>query len=62
MSKSRDLEQAFQRLIEKYYEFIDESIMNGMERTEIESIIQQIDRLHNKLNKFMNIVGRKFST
>ena len=62
MSKSRDLEQSFHRLIEKYNEFIDESIMNGMERAEIESIIQQIDRLHDKLNKFMNIVGRKFST
>jgi methanogenic corrinoid protein MtbC1 len=61
MSKSRDLEQSFQRLVEKYNEFIEESTMDGMERTEIESVIQQIDRLHNKLNKFMNIVGRKFS-
>ena len=61
MSKSRDLEQSFQRLLAKYNEFIDESTMDGMERTEIESIIQQIDRLHDKLNKFMNIVRRKFS-
>lgn len=61
MSKSRDLVQAFQRLTEKYREFLDESTMDKMERIEIESVIQQVNRLHDKLNKHMNIVGRKFS-
>ncbi|MHA1155069.1 MAG: hypothetical protein ACTSQK_03090 [Candidatus Heimdallarchaeota archaeon] len=61
MSKSRDLVQAFQRLTEKYREFSDESTMDKMERIEIESVIQQVNRLHDKLNKHMNIVGRKFS-
>lgn len=61
MSKSRDLVQAFQKLIKKYNEFLNESTMDEMERNEIEAIIQQIDRLHDKLNKHMNIIGRKFS-
>ncbi len=61
MSKSKDLEQAFQRLIKKYHEFLNETIMDEMERIEIEAVIQQINRLHDKLNKHMNIVGRKFS-
>lgn len=61
MGKSRDLVQAFQRLLEKYHEFLKESTMDGMERNEIEAVIQQINRLHDKLDKHMNIVGRKFS-
>ncbi len=61
MSKSRDLEQAFQQLIEKYNEFLNESTMDEMERIEIEAVIQQINRLHDKLNKHMNIIGRKYS-
>ena len=61
MSKSRDLVQAFQGLVKKYQEFLNESTMDEMERIEIEAVIQQINRLHDKLNKHMNIVGRKFS-
>ena len=61
MTKSRDLIQAFQRLIDKYQEFLNESTMDELERNEIEAVIQQINRLHDKLSKYMNIVGRKYS-
>ncbi len=61
MNKSRDFVQAFQRLTEKYHEFLNESTMDKMERIEIEAVIQQINRLHDKLDKHMNIIGRKFS-
>ncbi len=61
MTKNRDLEQAFQRLVDKYQEFLNESTLDGLERFEIEAVIQQVNRLHDKLNKHMNIIGRKFS-
>ena len=60
MKKSRDLHQAFEQLKIKIAEFENENIIDGMERIEIEGIIQQVNRLHNKLEKFRNIVGRDF--
>jgi hypothetical protein len=61
LKKSRDLHQAFERLVAKFSEFEHENIVNGMERIEVEGIIKQVNRLHDKLEKFMNIVEQKFS-
>ncbi|MGC9779140.1 MAG: hypothetical protein HZR80_07855 [Candidatus Heimdallarchaeota archaeon] len=60
MKKSRDLLQAFEQLNNKISEFNEANIVEGMERIEIESVIQQVDRLHDKLAKYMKIVGRKY--
>ncbi|NHJ85292.1 MAG: hypothetical protein FK734_07505 [Asgard group archaeon] len=60
--KSRDLDQAFEKLLLKYKEFKDEQTLQGLERSEIEQLIMQVNRLHDKLNKLMNIVGRNYST
>ena len=60
MKKSRDLHQAFEQLKIKIAEFENENIIDGMERIEIEGIIQQVNRLHDKLEKFRNIVSRDF--
>ncbi|NHJ48618.1 MAG: hypothetical protein FK733_12605 [Asgard group archaeon] len=62
MKKTRDLLQAFENLKLKIDEFNNENTTDGMERMEIESVIQQVNRLSDKLDKFMKIVGRKFST
>jgi hypothetical protein len=62
MKKSRDLQQAFDQLDEKITEFIETQTIDGMERTEIVGVIQQVNRLHDKLEKFIKIVGRKFGT
>lgn len=62
MKKSRDLYQAFDKLKLKVEEFTDDNTIEGMERIEIESLIQQVNRLTAKLDKFMKIVGRKFGT
>ena len=62
MKKSRDLSQTFDELKLKIEEFTYEKTVEGMERTEIESLIQQVNRLTDKLDKFMKIVGRKFGT
>ena len=61
MKKSRDLQQAFDRLNKKISDFNESQTIDGLERIEIEGIIQQVNRLHDKLEKFINIVGRKFS-
>ncbi len=60
MKKSRDLLQAFEQLNNKISEFNEANIVKGMERMEIESVIQQVSRLHDKLAKHMKIVERKF--
>lgn len=60
MKKSRDLYQAFDKLKTKITEFENEKIINGMERSEIEGVIQQVDRLFDKLEKFRNIVSKDF--
>ncbi|NHK31662.1 MAG: hypothetical protein FK730_09945 [Asgard group archaeon] len=62
MKKSRDLYQSFDELKLKIDEFTNENTIEGMERTEIESLIQQVNRLIAKLDKLMKIVGRKFGT
>jgi hypothetical protein len=62
LKKSRDLYQSFDELKLKIDEFTNENTVEGMERTEIESLIQQVNRLTTKLDKFMKIVGRKFGT
>jgi len=62
MKKSRDLQQAFDRLFEKITEFNETQTLEGMERIEIVGVIQQVNRLHDKLEKFIKIVGRKFGT
>ncbi|MCK5047246.1 MAG: hypothetical protein KAJ76_01750 [Candidatus Heimdallarchaeota archaeon] len=61
MKKSRDLQQAFDRLNKKISDFNESQTIAGLERIEIEGIIQQVNRLHDRLEKFINIVGRKFS-
>ncbi len=58
MKKSRDLHQAFEQLKIKIAEFENENTIDGMDRLEIESVIQQVNRLRDKLEKFRNIVGR----
>lgn len=58
MKKTRDLEQAFEKLTEKILEFNNAKTTDGMERTEIEGVIQQVERLIAKLEKFMNIVSK----
>ena len=60
MKKGRDLEQAFEKLNTKISEFKDGNIVDGMERVEIEGLIQQVNRLHDKLEKFRNIVSRNY--
>jgi len=60
MKKSRDLLQAFDQLYKKISDFNESQTINGLERIEIEGIIQQVNRLHDKLEKFIKIVGRKF--
>ena len=61
LKKTRDLLQAFDKLKLKIDDFNNDNTTDGMERTEIESVIQQVNRLTEKLDKFMKIVGRKFS-
>ena len=60
LKKTRDLEQAFEKLSEKIFEFNNAKTTEGMERVEIEGVIQQVERLIDKLDKFMNIVGSKY--
>ncbi|MHA1188776.1 MAG: hypothetical protein ACTSSK_18360 [Candidatus Heimdallarchaeota archaeon] len=71
MKKSRDLHQSFEKLKTKIAEFenentiegmdrLDENTIEGMDRLEIEGVIQQVNRLHDKLEKFRNIVSRDF--
>jgi len=62
MKKSRDLQQAFDQLYKKISDFNESQTIDGLERIEIEGIIQQVNRLHDKLEKFIKIVGRKFGT
>ena len=51
--------QSFDKLIEKIAEFKSENTIEGMERIEIEGVIQQVYRLHSKLDKFIKLVKRK---
>ncbi|MFW9923404.1 MAG: hypothetical protein ACFFDW_08995 [Candidatus Thorarchaeota archaeon] len=60
MKKSRDLFQTFEQLIVKIKEFEEGNTVVGMERVEIESLIQQVLRLHDKLEKYMDIVNSKY--
>lgn len=60
MKKSRDLIQSFEQLIIKIKEFEDANTVIGMERIEIESLIQQVQRLNDKLEKYMNIVSSNY--
>lgn len=62
LKKSRDLLQAFDRLNIMVSEFYESQTIDGLERIEIEGLIQQINRLHDKLEKHIKIVGRKFGT
>jgi len=52
MKKSRDLHQSFEKLKTKIAEFENENTIEGMDRLEIEGVIQQVNRLHDKLEKF----------
>lgn len=60
LKKTRDLEQAFEKLNEKITDFIELNITEGMERVEIEGIIQQVNRLSEKLEKFMSVARSKY--
>jgi len=60
MKKSRDLQQAFDQLNKKISDFNGSQTIDGLERIEIEGLIQQVNRLHDKLEKFIKIVGTKF--
>ena len=51
MNKSRDLYQEFDKLKLKIEEFTNEHTVDGLERVEIESLIQQVGRLIAKLDK-----------
>jgi hypothetical protein len=62
LKKSRDLYQSFDELKLKIDEFTNVNTVEGMERVEIESLIQQVNRLTTKLEKFIKIIGRKFGT
>jgi len=62
MKKSRDLQQAFDKLNKKISDFNESQTIDGLERNEIEGIIQQVNRLHDKLEKFIKIVSRKYGT
>ena len=62
LKKSRDLQQAFDRLNIMISEFYESQTIDGLERIEIEGLIQQVNRLHDKLEKHIKIVGRKFGT
>ena len=41
MKKSRDLQQAFDQLYKKISDFYESQTIDGLERSEIEGIIQQ---------------------
>jgi len=61
LKKILDLQQAFGKLEEKISEFQESNTTEGMERVEIEGVLQQVNRLIEKLDKFMKIVGREFN-
>ncbi|MEA2069916.1 MAG: hypothetical protein U9O98_01350 [Asgard group archaeon] len=56
MKKSRDLKQAFERLLTKKEEFFEKKIFKGIERREIVRLIHQVNRLTDKVEKYINIV------
>ncbi|HUT82094.1 MAG TPA: hypothetical protein VMZ29_12910 [Candidatus Bathyarchaeia archaeon] len=58
--KRKDFEQAYTKLNAKFNEFKEDKTIFGMERIEIEQLIQQINRLEQKLDKFIKIIGRDF--
>jgi len=60
LKKTRDLKQAFENLNGKITDFVELNITEGMERVEIEGIIQQVNRLSEKLEKFMSIARSKY--
>jgi len=60
LKKSKDLLQVFEKLKTKMAEFENENIVDGMDRVEIEGVIQQVSRLHDKLEKFRNIVSKNY--
>ncbi|MCF2143074.1 MAG: hypothetical protein K9W42_05185 [Candidatus Heimdallarchaeota archaeon] len=53
--KQLDLERAFKKLEEQIQAFITSQTMEKMERAEIERLIQQINRLIDKLVKLEKI-------
>ncbi|MBN1329644.1 MAG: hypothetical protein JXA54_09240 [Candidatus Heimdallarchaeota archaeon] len=59
--KRKDFEQAFTKLVNKFNEFQEGQTIFGMERVEIEQLIQQINRLEQKLDKFIKIIGCQFN-
>ncbi|NHJ85926.1 MAG: hypothetical protein FK734_10720 [Asgard group archaeon] len=59
--KRRDFEQAFSKLLAKFNEFKEDTTIFGMERVEIEQLIQQVNRLEQKLDKLIKIVGQQYS-
>jgi hypothetical protein len=60
MKKSRDLQQAFEKLKTEIVEFENEKISEGMDRIEVEGVIRQVNRLQDKLEKYRNIVSRNY--
>lgn len=60
MKKTRDLYQEFDLLEETIQDFKETNTVEGMERVEIESLIQQVIRLQEKLDKFMKIVSSNY--
>jgi len=60
MKKSRDLQQAFEKLKTEIAEFENEKISEGMDRIEVEGVIRQVNRLQDKLEKYRNIVSRNY--
>jgi hypothetical protein len=60
LRKSRDLAQAFEHLKERINDFNEEQIVLGLERREIERLIQQVNRLIQKLDKLSKIVKSNY--
>lgn len=50
-NKSRDLQQKLEQLENEWKIFLYDGIVYAMERTEVESLIRQMDRLIAKLEK-----------
>ena len=54
-NKKRDLETAYQKIKKHYETFTETGIVYTMERKEVESLIQQMNRLAEKIKKITNI-------
>lgn len=54
-NKSRDLKQALEKINNSYKTFSNRGVIYCMERTEVEGLIQQAERLSEKIKKYVSI-------